>query len=232
MRRICKVDNTYLENLSDFQKRLSLFVTTEDRTQTLDTVGGVDVFYHGGSAYACACVVEYPSCYLKELVTVQDTERFPYISGYLSFREGPVMLKAVSSLERLPDCLVVDGNGLLHPYSMGLATFLGIFLQIPVIGCAKSLAVGKYSPVGNTRGDYSFIYYKRKRRGLALRSKEGVKEIFISVGWGIELLRAKDIILEVSRYRIPEPLRIAHQGAKRRDKIKLNFLDYTVYLNN
>lgn len=192
------------------QLSLRKYIDLKDRVKKVDIVAGVDVSYRGGWTRGCVCVMNYNNWEEQEIVTLQEQVSFPYISGYLSFREAPIVLRVISRLKNCPDCFILDGNGILHPRNMGLATFIGIILRRPTIGCAKSLLIGKYRKPGRDRGAFSYIKYKKDTLGVALRTKKGVKEIYISAGWGISLEKAVKIVLRLSRHRLPECLRLAH----------------------
>lgn len=204
-----------LKEFTDLQKKLSLAVDLRDKLKKVRTIAGADVSYSGNWACVCACTLDFKSLECIEKVIIHERITFPYISGYLCFREGPVVIKAVSKLKRRVDCFLFDGNGLLHQRGMGLATFIGAAIKKPSIGCAKSLLLGKYTPPGKSKGNFSFIEHKGKKLGIALRTKTDVKEIFVSIAWGISLEKAKKIVLSVSEYRIPEPLRLAHIHSKK-----------------
>ncbi|MCM8832276.1 MAG: endonuclease V [Candidatus Omnitrophica bacterium] len=157
-------------------------------------MAGVDAAYQNNLTKCCVCVLDYKSLDIKEKVILKYKIIFPYMRNFLCFSEGPFMLKAISKLKNSFDCLLVDGNGILHPQNMGLATFLGIILRKPTIGVAKNLLLGSYSKLGKIRGDFSYIKYKNKILGIALRTKSNVKEIYVSVGWGINLEKTKKYV--------------------------------------
>jgi len=199
--------------LTFLQYSLARRVEFQNKLGYLNSIGGCDVYYCGKYAYVCVCLIRISDFSVIEKVIIKREVKFPYISGYFCFREGPLLLEALDRLNSKPDCLLVDGNGVLHPRGMGLASFVGIFVRIPTIGCAKSLLLGDYRRPAPLKGGFSYIKLKKKVVGIALRTKNNVKEIFVSVGWGVNILRAKDIVLGLSKYRIPEPIRLAHYFA-------------------
>ena len=137
--------------------------------------------------------------------------RFPYIPGLLSFREAPILLRAFRKLKNNPDIVLFDGQGIAHPRRFGLASHMGLVLDKPSIGCAKSRLVGEYSSVENTAGAYSKLIYGNKVVGVVLRTKKNTKPIFVSPGHKINLSLAIRITLKTCcGYRIPEPTRQAH----------------------
>jgi len=151
-----------------------------------------------------------------ETVTAEQQTRFPYIPGLLSFREAPVCLEAAGKLGRQPDLFMIDGQGVAHPRRLGLAAHLGLFFDRPTIGCAKSRLIGTYGEPGPEKGAYSLLYDGQEVIGAVVRTRARVKPIFVSVGHKCRLEDAIRIALACStRYRIPEPTRLAHQAVSR-----------------
>ncbi len=151
-----------------------------------------------------------------ETATAQQETRFPYIPGLLSFREAPVCLEAVAKLREQPDLFMIDGQGVAHPRRLGLASHLGLFLDRPTIGCAKSRLIGKYEEPGSERGAYSLLRDGDETIGAVVRTRSRVKPVFVSVGHKCTLEDAIRITLAcATRYRIPEPTRLAHQAVSR-----------------
>ena len=190
-----------------------------EKIKKIETVAGCDAWSKEGRIYGAVCIFSYPQLNLLEIVKKNIKESFPYIPGLLSFREGPVFISCFKSLKINPDLIIFDGQGIAHPRYMGLATHLGIILDKPTIGCAKKPLVGNYdlNNLGKEKGSYLLWKDKNKKIvGAVLRSREGVKPIFISCGYKIDLSTALKIIISLCKnYRIPEPLRIAHIEAKR-----------------
>jgi deoxyribonuclease V len=151
-----------------------------------------------------------------ETVTAEQETRFPYIPGLLSFREAPVCLEAVARLKEQPDLFMIDGQGVAHPRRLGLASHLGLFLDKPTVGCAKSRLIGKYEEPGSERGAYSPLRDRDETIGAVVRTRSRVKPVFVSVGHKCTLDDAIRITLAcAARYRIPEPTRLAHQVVSR-----------------
>jgi deoxyribonuclease V len=149
-------------------------------------------------------------------VTAEQKTRFPYIPGLLSFREAPVCLEAVEKLRRQPDLFMIDGQGVAHPRRLGLAAHLGLFFSKPTIGCAKSRLIGTYDEPGLEKGASSPLYDGNEVIGAVVRTRSGVKPVFVSVGNKCRLEDAIRITLAcATRYRIPEPTRLAHQAVGR-----------------
>jgi len=151
----------------------------------------------------------------------QGTVSFPYIPGLLTFdqrvtsgREAPLVLQAWERLHHFPDLIFVDGQGIAHPRSMGIAAHLGLLLDTPAIGCAKTPLVGGDPPLENRRGASAPLFYQERKVGAALKKRPGVKPLYCSPGHRIDLHVALQLVLEACRgYRIPEPLRKAHMRA-------------------
>jgi len=151
-----------------------------------------------------------------ETVTAEQETRFPYIPGLLSFREAPVCLEAVEKLRRQPDLFMIDGQGVAHPRRLGLASHLGLFLDRPTIGCAKSRLIGTYDEPGPEKGAYSLLYDGREVIGAVVRMRSRVKPVFVSIGHKCTLEDAIRVTLAcTTRYRIAEPTRLAHQAVSR-----------------
>ncbi len=151
-----------------------------------------------------------------ETVAAEQDTRFPYIPGLLSFREAPVCLEAVEKLTRQPDLFMIDGQGVAHPRRLGLASHLGLFFDRPTIGCAKSRLIGAYDEPGPEKGAYSLLYDGQDVIGAVLRTRSRVNPVFVSVGHKCTLEDAVRVTLAcTTRYRIPEPTRLAHQAVSR-----------------
>jgi deoxyribonuclease V len=160
--------------------------------------------------FAAVLVYSFPDLELCEVRTVRALVRFPYIPGLLSFREAPALVRAFRRLRLRPDLLICDGQGIAHPRGIGLASHLGIILGVPTIGCAKSRLVGDYDEVGPKVGDRSPLVFEGKVVGAVVRSRSGVRPLFVSSGHRINLDRSIHFILASCRgYRLPEPVRQA-----------------------
>ena len=179
-------------------------------------VAGVDAAFSRNNVIATACVYKYPELSLFEQTYALTKILFPYIPGFLSFREGPALLKAINSLSIRPDLILFDGQGIAHPKGTGIASHIGVLLNIPSIGCAKSRLVGEYEEPRNRKGGYSSLRFKGKTVGVVLRTRDNVKPLFVSPGHLINLKGAIDVVLQcISKYRIPEPLRCADNLSKK-----------------
>jgi deoxyribonuclease V len=200
----------------EIQKQLSKEVISENAGIAPQLIAGVDISSHGshGRARGAVVVVSYPSLKLVEVETVETEVTFPYIPGLLSFRECPVILEACDKLRHIPDLIIVDGQGIAHPRRLGLASHLGLFLDTPTIGCAKSILCGQHGPVEEKAGSFAELVYQNEVVGAALRTRSGVKPVYISIGHKIDLPSALTWTIRCChKYRLPEPTRLAHLAA-------------------
>jgi deoxyribonuclease V len=177
-------------------------------------IAGTDVSYDKYSDRFFAGVLVFKLNEHLELIeeaSAVGKARFPYIPGFLSFREAPILLKAFQKVKNEPDLIFFDGQGIAHPRHLGLASHMGLILDKPSIGCAKNRLVGEYNQVENIAGAYSKLFYKNEVVGAALRTKTNTNLIFVSPGHKINLQFAIRITMKTCQgYRIPEPIRQAH----------------------
>jgi deoxyribonuclease V len=178
-----------------------------------ETVAGVDVSYdtRTPTVYAAVVLMRLHDHEILETATATRPATFPYIPGLLSFREAPAVLQAVTRLTRRPDCLLCDGQGIAHPRRFGLACHLGLLLDLPSIGCAKSVLVGEYQEPPEKRGGFRMLIDRGERVGIILRTRDGVEPVYVSPGYRMSTQQARKIVLKATgRYRVPEPTRQAH----------------------
>jgi deoxyribonuclease V len=180
------------------------------RCRDLTRVAGCDVAVAGNRLCAAALVFSFPELVLLETATAVGEARFHYVPGLLSFREIPVLLDALAGLTLRPDAILCDGQGRAHPRRIGLASHLGVLLDIPTVGCAKSCLIGKYEEPGSAKGQRSLLLDGEEIIGTVLRTRSGVQPLFISVGHRTTLSDAADLVLRCGRgLRLPEPTRMA-----------------------
>jgi deoxyribonuclease V len=209
----------------DTQRRLASQVVCSGDPGEVRTVAGVDIsVLEKGSrpdgrpsgrapARGAVVVLSYPGLELLEQVVVEAQVTFPYVPGLLSFRETPVLLEPLSRV-RKPDLLLVDGQGLAHPRRFGIACHLGLLLDVPTIGCAKSRLCGEHGEPDRAAGSQSELRDGGQVIGAVLRTRDGVNPLYISVGHRIGLSEAVEWVLRCCRgLRLPEPTRLAHQAA-------------------
>lgn len=184
-------------------------------------IAGVDISGEGrsGLAQGAVVVLNYPRMELVEVQVVEGKPGFPYIPGLLSFREAPLVVAACEKLTVVPDLLLVDGHGIAHPRRMGLASHLGLLLDLPSIGCAKSILCGRHVPLGEE--SQAELVDKGEVVGMALRTKHGAAPVYVSIGHRVNLPTAVYWVKQCCRgYRLPEPTRLAHlaAGGKLKDR--------------
>ena len=209
------------------QKALAGAVLRADRfgpggRRAIRRVAGVDAaFADGGRVIrAAAVMLEYPGLVLTDQVLVERPTTFPYVPGLLSFREVPALLEALGQLPAAPDLILCDGHGYAHPRRFGLACHLGLWLDTPTIGVAKSRLTGSHDEPGPAKGDVAWLLAgkgerPRERLGAVLRTREQVKPVFVSAGHRISLRTALALTLAcATRYRLPEPTRLADKLSK------------------
>jgi len=207
-----------LDGLRDYQQKSACKVITEDCFDGPERIGGLDIAYRGRTAVAALSIFDHVTGeHLKDIARCYEV-RIPYIPGYLAFREVPAYMHLLEECDDVPDVLLVDGNGLLHPRGFGVASHLGVVLDIPTIGVAKSLLCGK---LRDGDSDPAGVFVDDRLVGYAHRAPRGKgKPVFTSVGHRLSLDTAMAIVRPHHRNRIPEPLRQAHIAAGRaRDRI-------------
>jgi deoxyribonuclease V len=178
-------------------------------------IAGCDVHLRGDLARATVVVLRFPEMEVVETVHGEIAIDFPYIPGLLSWRELPPLLTALQRLTVRPDLLMADGQGLAHPRRFGLACHLGLATGLPTLGCAKSILRGDHTPLPEEKGATAPLIWRGQVVGTALRSKDRVKPLYVSVGHLITLDEATEYVLACSlRHRLPEPTRLAHVAAQ------------------
>jgi deoxyribonuclease V len=200
----------------EIQVSLAKQVITEDEVILPRLIAGTDISAPDaqGVARGAVVVLRYPGFGIVEVEVAEGKITFPYIPGLLSFRESPLILAACEKLHSPPDLVLIDGQGIAHPRRFGLASHVGLFLDLPTIGCAKSLLCGQHRPVGEETGSHAELFDNGELVGAALRTRSGVKPIYVSVGHRISLASALQWVLGCCRgYRLPEPTRLAHLAA-------------------
>ncbi len=198
------------------QQQLRECVVLEDRYGELKSVAGVDVGFEekGAVTRAAVVVLDFMSLQLEEHAVARLPTRFPYVPGLLSFREVPAVLAAMEMLSCLPDMLLCDGQGIAHPRRMGIACHLGVLLDIPAIGVAKSRLTGQHEAVAEEKGAWQPLLDKGETIGTVLRTRSRVKPLYISPGHRVSLQSARELVMScVTRYRLPETTRWAHRLA-------------------
>ena len=188
-------------------------------------IAGVDISVNRWTKTGTGAVVvlSYPAMEIEEIKVVTDSINFPYVPGLLSFREMPLLLQAFEQISQAPDLVLVDGQGIAHPRRIGLASHLGLWLGLPTIGCAKSRLCGEHEIPPLEAGSSVELADNGEVIGAVLRTKAGVKPLYISIGHMIDLPSAVHFVLGCCRgYRLPEPTRLAHLAAGGNLKVENN----------
>jgi deoxyribonuclease V len=206
-----------IKRACEIQNSLAQKIVQTNILQIPKIIAGLDVSVNRSYEAVAACVVlNYPDLKIVEIAVCKGIVKFPYVPGLLSFREMPLTLEVCAKIKSKPDLILVDGQGIAHPRKMGLASHIGLFLNKPTIGCAKSPLYGNFAePAGNI-GCFSFISDNSGNViGAVLITKQGVKPLFVSIGHAIDLKHSVDWVLRCcSGYRVPEPTRLAHLASK------------------
>jgi len=213
----------------EIQRGLRQHVIVEPLQLSPQVVAGIDVGVKNGESRSAVVLLSLPELEPVEAVTASRPAAYSYIPGLLAFREGPVILDAMEKLTTVPDVMIFDAHGMAHPLLLGLATHLGVLLDVPSVGCAKSRLCGNYQEPGEERGSWSYLYddgasgrgagehrsnQRRKVIGAVVRTRDGVNPVFVSIGHRVDLDSAIALILTCApRYRLPETTRWAHRVA-------------------
>ena len=200
-----------IRKLEEEQIKLAKKVIVKDDFEKTERIAGVDQAFANGNVISGIVVCSYKDLNLIEKKYAVVKAKFPYISGFLSYRESPAIIEAFNQLENKPDILIVDGNGILHPRRVGMASHLGILLDIPTIGVAKRLIAGEVRE--------GTVYIEKEARGYELATREHSKPLYISPGYKVSLKTSLEIVKKCIKFphKLPEPLYLAHRYA---DKIK------------
>ncbi|MFA5291509.1 MAG: deoxyribonuclease V [Phycisphaerae bacterium] len=207
----------------ELQKSLAGQIVPCKFNKKIKTIAGVDCGFTKDKKNIAACIIVLSAGTFEIIEAAYSIlpVTFPYIPGLLSFREAPVCLAAAEKLKIVPDCIIVDGQGIAHPRRLGLASHLGLFLDIPTIGCAKSRLIGEFENPAEAKGSTSPLKDKNEIIGSVVRTRNNVKPVFVSVGFKCRLEDAVRIVLDCcGKYRLPEPSRVAHQTVTR---LKIRF---------
>jgi deoxyribonuclease V len=206
----------------ELQNQLAYEVIQADKLpEPIRTVAGIDLGYDAktDTCRAVVVVLKFPELELVEKAEAVMPIQFPYVPGLLSFRETPVAVKALEKLENAPDLILCDGQGYAHPRRFGIACHIGLIADVPTIGVAKSVLVGKFENLGETRGSTAEMIHRKEQVGVALRTKDKVQPVYVSVGHRISLETAVDYVLQCTpKYRLPETTRLADNLASFRKR--------------
>lgn len=212
VRRLHKWDVDYHEAVA-IQERLRGRIVRRGSPRKVRTVAGADVSYEKSDNrfHAAVVVMGFPQLDVVEEVSAAGTATFPYIPGLLTFREGPILTQAFEKLQNTPDLVIFDGQGIAHPRGFGLAAHMGLLIDLPSIGCAKTRLCGEHDEPASAASSTSPLHDHGRVIGRVVRTRENVKPVFVSIGHRIGLRSAVAWVLKTCRgYRLPEPTRHAH----------------------
>lgn len=187
-------------------------------TTAIRIIAGADVAYASDEkiGFAAVTIFKYPAMEMIEQTQAMGEASFPYVPGYLTFREAPILLDAFEKTTIVPDLVLIDGQGIAHPRRMGIAAHLGIILDLPTIGCAKSKLCGQFIEPSPAKGSWSELIYQDRQIGSVVRTRDRVKPVFVSPGFKITMHEAREWVLATAAgYRIPEPIRQSHLAVNR-----------------
>ncbi|MBD6616939.1 deoxyribonuclease V [Komarekiella sp. 'clone 1'] len=209
-----------VEEAIAIQEQLRSQVITEDKfKEPIQYVAGVDMGFEadGTISRAAVAVLSFPDLQVVETSLARRPTTFPYIPGFLSFREIPAVLDALEKIQIIPDIILCDGQGIAHPRRLGIASHLGVIIDMPTIGVAKSLLIGKHEDLPETKGSLQPLIHRGETIGAVLRTRTGVKPLYISSGHRVSLSTAIDYVLRCTpKYRLPETTRVADKLASAR----------------
>jgi len=200
----------------EIQQALASQVVRRNELNTPRLIAGVDISGEdrSGMVRGAVVVLRFPELVLVERSVAEQRIGFPYVPGLLSFRETPLILAACEGLTLSPDLFIADAQGIAHPRRLGLASHLGLLLDVPTIGCAKSILCGRHGDLGEESGSYAPLFDDSEIIGAALRTKQGVSPVYVSIGHKVDLDAALHWVMACLRgYRLPEPTRLAHLAA-------------------
>lgn len=205
-----------IEYLKKEQEEIAQKVKLVDIIKKIEIIGACDVAFSSTYGYACFATFTYPELNVVEEIVIKDKIDFPYIPEFLSYRELKFIIKAYKKIKRKPDVILVDGQGILHPRKAGIATHLGVIINKPTIGVAKSLLIGEIKErLKEERFSYLPIFLNNETLGYVLRSREKTKPIYLSPGNLITKEKALEVVINCcKKFRIPEPLRYVHTKGK------------------
>jgi deoxyribonuclease V len=205
--------NVTTREARELQEALVGKIVTTGTLGDWNTLAAADISFtrRSPTLYAVVIVLERDTLNVIERVGIAAPAAFPYVPGLLTFREGPAVIEAFRRLKTSPDIVLIDGHGIAHPRHMGIAAHIGLWLDRPTVGCAKSRLCGTFDPPGPNRGDRSPLLYKDEVIGTVLRTKDRVSPLFVSPGHLCDMESCIDLVLSLSgKYRLPGPTRMAH----------------------
>jgi deoxyribonuclease V len=207
-------NNTSINEATEIQNQLRHKVSLLTENHTITTIAGGDISHNKDTdiVYAGIVVLSYPDMQLLSYSLVETKTTFPYVPGYLGFREVPALIEAWEQLPQKPDLMILDGQGITHPRRMGIACHFGVLTDHAAIGCAKNMLYGNYKPLGLQKFSASPIISQNEHMGYAVRTKDNVKPVYISPGHKVSVEDSLQFMKPcILKHRIPEPTRLAHE---------------------
>ncbi len=203
----------------EIQRRLKKAIKIVPLRRLPKLVAAADAAFQGITVFAAASLYRLPTLSHVQDAFSETKAGLHYMPGFLAFREGKAIIDALKKLEISPGVILIDGQGIAHPEGIGIASHIGVVMNIPTVGCAKSRLVGNYEEPGADGGSWSYLYYQDVKVGAVLRTKSNVKPLFVSPGHLVDIESSIEIVMKcVSGYRIPEPLRTADRISKKLKK--------------
>lgn len=205
-----------IRDARDVQEELSHEVKITPLGMQPEYIAAADAAFTDNEIISAVCIYKYHGLEYLEHVIAARKITFPYVPGYLTFREGPAIMEAIKKLKTMPDVIIFDGQGIAHPRGLGIASHIGVLLDIPAIGCAKSRLIGTFKEPGKRKGQWSHLIHNKKIVGAVLRTRDNVRPVFVSAGHKIDIETSVDIIVHCTEnFRIPLPQRCADMLTKR-----------------
>ncbi|MGD8519918.1 MAG: deoxyribonuclease V [Desulfobacterales bacterium] len=207
------------EQAIELQKQLAPGVIRKStlKLNRVRTIAGIDTAYREGVGCAAVVVLQFEDLKTVESKTATRPINFPYVPGLLSFREGPVISEALDKLKSPPDLLMFDGQGIAHPRRFGIASHIGLLVDIPAVGCAKTKLIGKYQEPEVEQGSFTYLRDNDGTIGAVVRTRSRVKPLFVSTGHRVNLGDSIKLVLRCSTgFRLPEPIRRADKLSRER----------------
>ncbi len=207
-----------LEEAKEIQLALAKKLTQTPLQRAVRIVAGADVAYFSDKIHCVGAVtlMEFPELKIIEQVHAVSKVQFPYIPGFLTFREAPVLVEAFKKITHSPDLVIFDGQGIAHSRKMGIAAHMGVILDMPTIGCAKSRLIGDFETIDLKKGNFSPLLYHGQQIGAVVCTRDNIKPVFVSPGHKITIDESVDWVLKCcAKYRIPEPVRQSHLAVNR-----------------
>ncbi len=205
-----------IEAAREIQRALKEKIRIAPLQKKPEYVAAADAAFCGDIVFSVASLYRVPGLIHLSNASSESNAGFDYVPAFLAFREGKTIIEAIRKLRISPDVILIDGQGIAHPEGVGIASHIGVLLNVPTVGCAKTRLVGDYEQPASKKGSWTYLYYRGMKVGAVLRTKSNVKPLFVSPGHMIDIESSIEMVMEcVTNYRIPEPLRTADRLSKK-----------------